>query len=192
MSSSLAELQLVIDVLGGYEGRWAIAGGWAIDLFLGRPTRPHEDVDVAVFRDEQSELRATFPNFEFRLAIDGQLVDWERGHVLELPLHEIHAVTPVGTIEFLLNERRDDHWVYRRDARIERPLGTAILPSISGPILAPEIVLLYKSKQPRLTDDADLANAIPRLPTEARAWLAAALELSARGHPWIERLMEHT
>ena len=29
-------------------------------------------------------------------------------------------------------------------------------------------------------------------PDEARAWLAAALELSAPGHPWIERLTEHT
>ena len=112
--------------------------------------------------------------------------------MLELPLHEIHATSPIGTIEFLLNERRDDRWVYRRDARIERPLSRAIVRSSSGPMLAPEIVLLYKSKEPRATDDADLANTIPQLPGEARAWLAAALELSAPGHPWIQRLMEHT
>lgn len=192
MSSSPAELHSVINSLGGYEGQWAIAGGWAIDLFLGRTTRPHADVDVAVFRDEQTKLRATFPQFEFRLAIDGELVDWETGRVLELPLHEIHAVTPLGTIEFLLNERRDDLWVYRRDARVTRPLSTAIIRSASAPTLAPEIVLLYKSKQPRATDNADLANAAPELPAEARAWLTWALQLSAPGHPWIELLMEHT
>lgn len=27
---------------------WWIAGGWGLDLFLGVPTRPHEDVDVLV------------------------------------------------------------------------------------------------------------------------------------------------
>ena len=193
MSSAPAELQSVIDLLGDYKGQWAIAGGWAIDLFLGRSTRAHADVDIAVFRDQQAELRATFSTFEFRLAIDGQLVDWERGRVLELPLHEIHATSPIGTIEFLLNERRDDRWVYRRDARIERPLSRAIVRSSSGPLLAPEIVLLYKSKEPRATDDADLANTIPQLPGEARAWLTAALELSAPSHPWIQRLKsEHT
>ena len=192
MSQQPADLGAVIDTLAVYHGQWAIAGGWAIDLFLGRTTRSHADVDVAVFRDEQSELRATFPQFEFRLAIDGELVDWERARVLELPLHEIHAISPIGTIEFLLNERRDDRWIYRRDARIDRPLSRTILRSSSGPILAPEIVLLYKSKNPRATDNADLANTIPQLPTEARAWLATALELSAPGHPWIQRLMEHT
>ena len=60
------------------------------------------------------------------------------------------------------------------------------------PILAPEIVLLYKSKEPRSSDDADLANAVPHLPADARAWLAAALGLSAPGHPWIPLLTEHT
>jgi len=192
VSQSPAELQSVIDILGDYEGQWAIAGGWAIDLFLGRTTRPHADVDVAVFRDEQSGLRAAFPQFEFRVAIDGALVDWEIGRVVGLPLHEIHAVTPVGTIEFLLNDRRDGHWVYRRDTRIERPLTSAILRSTSGPILAPEIVLLYKSKQPRGTDDADLANTMPHLSTDAREWLLAALQLSVPDHPWIEPLTENT
>ena len=113
MSSQPAELCAVIDTLAAYRGRWAIAGGWAIDLFLGRATRPHADVDVAVFRDEQRQLRATFPHFDFRLAIDGELAPWESERLVELPLHEIHAITPVGTIEFLLNERRDDYWVYR-------------------------------------------------------------------------------
>ena len=192
VSQPPADLRAVIDTLAAYRGQWAIAGGWAIDLFLGRTTRPHADVDVAVFRDEQAELRATFPQFEFRLAIDGELVDWERGHALELPLHEDSRSNAVCTIEFLLNDRRDDHWAHRRDPRVERPLSRAIVHSTSCPILAPEIVLLYKSKEPRSTDDADLTNAIPHLPTEARAWLAAALGLSAPGHPWIPLLTEHT
>jgi len=43
VSSAPAELQSVIDLLGDYKGQWAIAGGWAIDLFLGRSTRAHAE-----------------------------------------------------------------------------------------------------------------------------------------------------
>ena len=32
---------------------WWIAGGWAIDLFLGRQTREHEDIDVQILRRDQ-------------------------------------------------------------------------------------------------------------------------------------------
>ena len=27
-------------------------GGWAVDLWVGRPTRPHDDIDVLVWRDD--------------------------------------------------------------------------------------------------------------------------------------------
>ena len=37
-----------------------IAGGWALDLALGRQTRAHEDVDVAVLRSEHEQLREFF------------------------------------------------------------------------------------------------------------------------------------
>jgi len=185
---SSADLHTVVTALANYQVGWSIAGGWAIDLFLDRTTRPHADVDVAVFRDEQDVLRTSFPEWDFQLAIDGKLVPWEPGRRVDLPLHEIHATSPAGTIEFLLNERHDDRWVYRRDSRIERPMASAILRSATIPILAPEIVLLYKSKNSRTTDEADLASVAPHMSAESRQWLASALQLSAPGHPWIDRL----
>ena len=51
------EMRKVADVFGGYARPWFIAGGWASDLFLGRVTREHEDVDVAVLRPDQFALR---------------------------------------------------------------------------------------------------------------------------------------
>ena len=190
VNAAPAELRAVTRALDDYHGDWAIAGGWAIDLFLGRTTRQHGDVDVAVFRDEQHVLRASFPEWEFRLAVDGELVEWKRDHYLELPLHEVHASTPSGTIEFLLNDRRADRWVYRRDSRVERSLADSVLRADIVPILAPEIVLLYKSKNPRATDETDLANVAPVLSADARAWLVSALELSSPGHAWAEVLAQ--
>jgi hypothetical protein len=43
------------------------------------------------------------------------------------------------------------------------------------PFLAPEIVLLYKSKAPRPTDEADFRVALPALTTEQRDWLRLAI-----------------
>jgi hypothetical protein len=77
-------------------------------------------------------------------------------------------------------------WLFRRDHRIRRPLAAAFLSDAKLPYLAPEIVLLYKSKAPEARDDADLVSALPHLSPERRAWLRQALEHSRPGHPWTD------
>jgi len=189
MLSLPSELTAVIDALRPFRGTWAIAGGWAIDLCLGRQTRTHADVDVAVFRDEQSLLRASFEDWQFSKVVDGKLVSWPRDEVLQLPDHEIHDSTPNGTkVELLLNERRDDVWLFRRDASIELPMARALRRAQSVPVLAPEIVLLYKSKNPRATDDDDFAAALPSLDDVARGWLRSAIARTAGPSSWSENL----
>src|SRR5215813_9718555 len=37
---------------------WWVAGGWALDLFLGAPTRAHEDIGVQILRQDQEAVRA--------------------------------------------------------------------------------------------------------------------------------------
>jgi hypothetical protein len=57
--------------------------------------------------------------------------------------------------------------------------------SSSGlPALAPEVALLYKSKDPRATDEADFAAAAPQLDASARHWLRDALGECYGEHPW--------
>src|SRR5699024_5631104 len=48
----------VIDYLRDYQGSFWVVGGWAIDLHLGRVTRPHKDVDIAMRADDQQLLEA--------------------------------------------------------------------------------------------------------------------------------------
>ena len=45
-------------LLRGLAAPWAVCGGWAIELWLGRPIREHGDVDVTVFRRDQDAVRA--------------------------------------------------------------------------------------------------------------------------------------
>ena len=52
---------------------WWIAGGWAIDLFLDRETRPHADLDVGVLRRNVGEVLRAIPDWEAFEARDGAL-----------------------------------------------------------------------------------------------------------------------
>ena len=73
-----------------FDGQWGIAGGWAIDLFIGKETRPHSDVEVAIFREDQHLLKQTLPDWSFEKAVKGELISWKE-EWLELPVHEIHG-----------------------------------------------------------------------------------------------------
>jgi hypothetical protein len=108
-------------------------------------------------------------------------------------VHEVHAVPPGGagapTLEFLLNERDGADWVYRRDPAVRRPVARVCRAGPGGVrLLAPEVVLLYKSRAPRVADERDFLAARPLLDGEARAWLAAALTRQDAAHPWAAAL----
>jgi hypothetical protein len=187
------EIHAVAAVLRDLEAPWAIAGGWALDLALGRVTRAHGDVDVAVLRDDQGALRAALPGWDFAAVAGGVQAPWEPGARLELPVHEVHARPPAGAppfaLELLLNERDGADWVYRRDPAVRLPLARALLPGPGGVrVLAPEVVLLYKSKAPRPADEADFLAARPLLDAAGGAWLRGALLRARPDHPWAAAL----
>ena len=168
-------LRAVREILTANDIPWAVAGGWALDLFLGRQTREHADLDLAIWRSDQHKLRAALtPDWALEVADNDTLRPWSADEWLSLPVHEIHA-RPVGgaqpALEFLLNERDEGAWIYRRDPVIRRDLDRAILVRDTIPFLAPEIVLLYKSRRPRPTDEADFEVVLPALTMEQRDWL---------------------
>ena len=43
---------------------WALAGGWAVDAWLGRVTRDHLDVDIAVFANDHQALLEHFAGWQ--------------------------------------------------------------------------------------------------------------------------------
>ena len=185
-------LRAAREILTANDIPWAVAGGWALDLFLGRQTREHADLDLAIWRADQRRLRvALTPDWTPVVADNGVLRPWTSDEWLPLPIHEIHARSPNregDSLELLLNERDDTAWIYRRDSHVRRELDRAILVREAIPFLAPEIVLLYKSKSPRPTDEADFRAALPTLTAEPRAWLRLAIARSSADHPWAIEL----
>lgn len=192
MSNPFAEPRRVAELLAGFDRPWFVAGGWALDLFIGRVTRAHEDVEVAVHRRDQHALREHLAGWEWKIVVPGSRGGqrpWTSAEVLMPPLHELRARRAGAALEVLLEESFAGEWRYRRDITVTRPLATLGLRSSSGiPILAPEVALLYKAKQPRERDHADLEAVLPRLGPERRNWLRAALETAHPRHVWLGRL----
>jgi hypothetical protein len=185
------ELRRAAALMRDFDAPWGVAGGWAIDLFLGVRSRPHADVDVAILRDHQRELRDRLRDARVAKVVNHRLTPWAADETLAPPVHEVHATWPDGFhLEFLL----DDHdpvardWIFRRDRRIRRSLDAAFTTTGAIPHLAPEVVLLYKSRDPSPKDDADFDASRPRLDPERRAWLADALAVTAPGHRWAPLL----
>ena len=173
---------------------WWIAGGWAIDLFLDRETRPHEDLDVGVLRRDVGEVLSSIPDWEAFEAKDGALT--RLAHTT--PRSEVNSLwcrrlgTQAWKLELMLDESEGDFWVYRRDPRVRRNLQSLVYHSSKGiPYLAPEVQLLYKAKHARPRDELDFKSVVPHLSGEARSWLHQSLVRTLPLHSWTYMLECH-
>lgn len=190
-----APVDFVAKELARYDRPWYISSGWALDLFLRRVTRVHHDVDVVVAHHDHIVLRELLEEQGWKLVTPykGRLELWPPHMRLETPRHQIHAHREGNFIDFLLTDLRDGVWRYRRAPKIIRNLEQAVKQSPQGlPYLAPEIVLLFKSKntgnRERSKDQMDFEQVQPHLDAEARAWLRWALIATEPAHPWIAQL----
>src|SRR5690349_12990359 len=72
--------------------RWGLAGGYAVEQFLGTPIRPHDDIDIAVFRDDQAQLYQWLGEWRlFAADPPGTLRPWSEGEWLPAGIHDIWA-----------------------------------------------------------------------------------------------------
>ena len=112
---------------------------------------------------------------------------------LELPRHQVHAHRGDQFIDILLTDM-EDVWHYRREPLVLRSREKMRLVSTSGiPYLAPELVLLFKSKNTsnheRAKDQLDFETTFLQLEPERRAWLYWALMATDTNHVWIKQLV---
>jgi Aminoglycoside-2''-adenylyltransferase len=178
------------EFLLGFSRPWWICGGWPLDLFLARNTRRHDDLDVALLREDQVALFRHLRGWKlFYATAEHTLEPWD-GCRLELPIHGIWARRSTEpnaswTCEFLLDEVRNGEWIFRRNESIRRPLEEIGEERNGVPFLRPEIVLLYKASEQSPKNDTDFTAVRPHLSHEARLWLRAALDRANERHPWI-------
>jgi hypothetical protein len=177
---------------------WWIAGGWALDLFLGVQTREHEDLDILFLRRDQHKIRARLQGWDVQeahpelLPASWPFQEWKQNVLLPASVHDIWCRPDARgpwAFQLMVTDSSDDQWIFRRTAQIRGSLSA--LGRVTGdgiPYLAPEIQLLYKAKGLRPKDKADFASVLPSLDRESRSWLAQSLALVHPGHLWLTEL----
>lgn len=174
--------------------QWSIAGGWAIDLFLGNQTRKHEDIDIIVKREDQFEIQKTLKNWEMWVADPpGTLRPWRKSEFIGKGLQDIwcrRSKNDPWQIQIMLFDVENGDWLFKRDESIRKNLRDVLISSKEGmTILAPEVQLLYKSKTLREKDKADFKSALSKMSNDQKKWLKESLlKVYGQKHEWIDHL----
>jgi hypothetical protein len=168
---------------------WAVAAGWALELFVGEAWRRHEDIEVAVPAARFDEVAPALAGLELWVPVgDGRL----RPLADAPPSHQTWALDATANawrLDVFREPSEGDTWICRRDAAIRLPYAELVEWTADGiPFVRPEVVLLFKAKATRDKDDDDFAVVVPRLAPGRREWLRASLRRVHPGHGWLERL----
>jgi hypothetical protein len=175
----------VIEPLGVW---WGIAGGWAIELWLGRVTRDHHDVEVALRRSDQRLLHARVATEWELFFIDPPGSGWRPwdGQRLEVPAYQAKACRDGQEFDLFFEDVDEGEWAFRRDPSLRRAVREVIVQTAIGlPVVRPEVQLLYMAGHAEPKNRRDFVTVLPELRAEARLWVRNSLHQIAPGNPWL-------
>ena len=187
-------IQEVEDLLSGLDIFWCFAGGYAIELFVGKSFRDHGDIDILIKREDQLQLQEHLWNWELYWGTRPGLKRWEKGEFIQKGYQDIWArqnAEAPWVFQVMLFDVEDGDWLFKRDESIRLPLKSIYHTTTNGlNFLAPEIQLLYKARaELRPKDQEDFAACLPLLSTSVKTWLLECLNRRfPKGHQWIELL----
>lgn len=176
--------------------KWGIAGGWALDLHLGKQSRDHSDIDVIIKREDQL-IAYEYLKRDWMLykAKDGNLMLWEDGEFLK-STNDVWVSKYKNSpwlFQIMLIDSEEGNWIYRRKKSIKKSMDEIILRSSDKiPYLKPEVQLLYKagSSQVRKKDYDDFQTILPFLTLQEKEWLKLSLaEQFPEGHEWVKYIL---
>ena len=184
----------IVPVLEGVGVPWYVAGGWALDLFLGEERREHRDLEIAVPGERFDEVAGVLSGFELFVVVEG-------GKGISLPdgrdrlgdTHQTWVLDPAADrwrLDVFREPSTGDSWICRRDRSLRLPYSRLIQHTADGiPYALPEVILLFKAKHAdEEKNERDFRDTVPRLGAERRRWLHDALERIEPAHAWLPRL----
>lgn len=165
----------VADLFAGSGIRWAVAGGRAARVGA-RVSRHHEDTDIEVPVCQLALLREHLSRWHLWQADDGSLRPLLPADELRPGVHQLWMRRDSAhpwVLDVLLVPGDGSEWAYRRDERVRLPWSRAHHLVDGVCYVRPEVALLFKAKNDRPKDRADLAAA--RLTADGRSWLVERL-----------------
>lgn len=175
--------------LDGISAPWHVVGGWALDIWHGHETRPHDDLEFCILEKDLDTFRNIFSAFEIYTVHNGDVTHLAGD---EKPSAGIQQFWILDTAAMkwradLMIEPGDAHlWRYKRDLSVQRPRSIMVEVSPDGiPYLNAAGVLLFKAKRCRAKDQLDFQNALPKLAPADRTWLKETLVQQHPNHGWI-------
>jgi hypothetical protein len=196
---------------------WHLCGGLAIDVYLGKKTRTHKDIDITVSYDDMKacidflltkEWTIDAPVGKKRLVPIDYALSRRDLHfdniwcykecaeflrvekidgIFKYMNYEQREQTELDFIEIIFNRIEDDTFYYKRNFNITSCTDKAFIKIGKLSILAPEIVLLYKSTDhENINNKHDYEVVINHMRKDRYDWLMNALQvIYPKGHPWI-------
>jgi Aminoglycoside-2''-adenylyltransferase len=176
--------------LTGVTARWYVIAGWALDLFLGRVTREHEDLEIGIAADDFGAIHDALAEFELFVVGQGRaLPPTEHALATHRQTWVREPATGAWRLDVIREPWDGDTWAYERDPRITRTAAELLARTADDiPYMQPEVVLLFKANATRPKDEDDFAAVLPQLDESRRSWLVEALEIAKPGHVWIDAL----
>lgn len=174
-----AAVARIAEVMQGFPASWCLCGGWGVDAWLGRQTRAHKDVDIALCEDALDAVYKHFAGWQL-LAHDQPDPDsetqWNRRRLV-LPAH-IHARRDGIDLDIQVTARDGETWILHDQPRVTVDVASAVSACGWGiPALSPAVILFYKALERRSQDEADLLALQPRLSRAEARWLRDAIAL---------------
>lgn len=175
--------------LAGVTAPWMVVGGWALDLWLGRETREHEDLEIAILREDFPQVRDALAGLDVYAIGDGEVRALPADEAPPPHRHQNWiAQGQAWRMDIMLEPGDAQTWAYRRNPEFTAPRAWMTGTTADGiPYLRPHGVLFFKSKAPRPKDEADLKAALPHFDAESRAWIADAIARFEPQSPWRGR-----
>lgn len=167
-------------LLSGFGVPWWVGGGVALDLFMGRRSRAHYDVDVWMLRRDGPRLRAYLSGWDLRVGLPGTsdhsgFPEFSPGLESDPTVYGVWATPESGDwdrLEFLLQDTAGECWQSRYGGNATLPIRDIGVEVAGGiPVVRPELVLLTKT-----------------LAQSRRRYLAKLVRQVAPEHRWLSRL----
>ena len=178
--------------LNGVDAHWYVVGGWALDLWLGKQSREHEDLEFATSPKYVPKLASHLSELTFFEAKAGQLTACDVNQAFNNDVWQFWgADLSVGRwrVDMMMERGSPEFWEYKRSPSLRQPRDNAIRTNSHGiRYLAPANVLLFKAKHCRAKDEHDFEAALPHLTARDRSTLRRWLGLCHADHHWLRYL----